>query len=391
MLNTTRYYDEFLRYASMAKEQQALCNLGTSPYEGSVPDDLMCKVTLYDVVERKYAGFSQIINDCFYGWTMDHPYWSKMVSGDVTQERLLVAKRWTGTRDVFDLADWLYLFILHRVTGSAINYAKQPSGYHNTIIPDLYECDDIEDMVDVVKSYSKTFYTSVGYQFPKFPWKEGYKRGGDRFLVEYAPRLARDLADKLKRGASTHHLTLRDVGEFMFEWNRLNGLNAYRFQYAAVIADIADWFPDLVERDSPFYYGTNARECLNYLAVKPSGITEDQHLDLIVEMIQKDTGMVPYNSEDVACDFIRWVENYVRPGAAYDHLDRDKVWSSCRIYDHPFGRQRAMLELGLLQSFNDLSVHPSDDYVIRQKNMTPAEYKNLVAMYCDYPPNGDAR
>ena len=41
-------------------------------------DDLLENVELYDVVERKYAGFSQIVNDVFYGWTPEHPYWDKM-------------------------------------------------------------------------------------------------------------------------------------------------------------------------------------------------------------------------------------------------------------------------------------------------------------------------
>ena len=94
-----------------------------------------------------------------------------------------------------------------------------------------------------------------------------------------------------------------------------------------------------------------------------------------MERIYLDTGSVPYNAEDVGCDFIRWVENYVRPGADYDHLDRDALWSSHKIIDHPFGRQKPMLELGLIKSFNDLDVHPSDDYVLSRAGMTVSEYK----------------
>src|ERR1035437_5428641 len=65
---TTQYYDEYLRYFEMAKKQQASCNLGITPYlESNLNDDLMHNVELYDVVERKYAGFSALVNDIYYG------------------------------------------------------------------------------------------------------------------------------------------------------------------------------------------------------------------------------------------------------------------------------------------------------------------------------------
>ena len=61
-------------------------------------------------------------------------------------------------------------------------------------------------------------------------------------------------------------------------------------------------------------------------------------------------------------------------GKNYDHLDRDKIWNSSSITDHPYGRQKAMLELGLINSFNDLNNHPSDDYIIKQAGVTAEEY-----------------
>jgi hypothetical protein len=166
----------------------------------------------------------------------------------------------------------------------------------------------------------------------------------------------------------------------MFAWNKEKGLRAYRFQYAAFIADIADWFPEFVHRESPFYYGTNAIECLNYLAVKPKGFKMDQteFLDSIMTKIYEDTGGLPYNMEDCCCDFIRWIENYVKPGNDYDHLDLDKVWNSSSIKDHPFGRQKAMLDLKLVDTFNGIKNHPSDDYVIQSNQISVQEYKQKV-------------
>ena len=380
MIETTQYYDEFLRYFDLAKRQQDLCNVcDDEPYgmiahkDSGLHDDLMENVELYDVVERKYAGFSQIINDCFYGWNPSHPYWKKMEAGKCTRQREQVAKDWTGKQHFFDLPEWLYVFILHRVTGSAINYAQKPSGYYNTILFNLHQCDTIEHMVGLMKNYPVSFYTSVGYQFPQFPKPRGdYKKGGDYFLGEYVPRLARDMAKWLVKGDKKD---LREIGEFMLSWNEKNGLKRYQFQYAAVVADVADWFPQYVNRESMFYYGTNAVECISYLAKPVKKMKKELFLDAVMTKIYNDTGSIPYNAEDVCCDFIRYVENYVRPGPDYDHLDYDNLWSSCGIKDHPYGRQKYMLDLGLVKTFNGMKSHPSDDAILKQAGMTVDEYR----------------
>ena len=398
-IKTTKYYDEFIRYFNLALKQQELSNLGMVPHaESGMNDPLMEHIQLYDVVERKYAGFSQIVNDVFYGWTPDHPYWEHMQAGKIYPQREEVAKKWTGRQNIFGLEEWLYIFILHRVCGSAINYATKPSGYHNTILFHLHECNTIEEMCEVIKHHPDPFYTSVGYQFPAFPKPPQpkpaedsfvgmanfskpeyvYKRGGDYFLCEFAPRLARDMAEYLRKGGKKD---LRQLGQWMFDWNAANGLRAYRFQYAAVIADVADWYPEYINRESMFYYGTNAVECIGYLAdpVSGGGKKSEEFLDAVMTKIYEDTGSLPYNAEDVACDFIRWIENYLRPGADYNHIDMDTLWNSSSITDHPYGRQKAMLDLGLIETFNGMTAHPSDDKIIREAGLTVEEYKKMVS------------
>lgn len=383
-LQFNEYYEAFLEYYKKAERQQRLCNLGTTPYkESGVNDDLMENVELYDVVERKYAGFSQLINDCVYGWTGNHPYWKKMEAGVCTMQRQTIAQNWNGKS--FDLPAWLYLMLFHRITGSGINYAKKPSGYNNTIVPLFYQCDTIEDMVEVMKGYQKPFYTSVGYQFPQFPKPpDGWKRGGDYYLAEYAPTLIRDLVKHLQTPwMNSYQKDFRNIGEFMLDWNTEHGLKRYHFQYAAFVADVADWFPQYVHRESMFYYGSNAEQCIAYLATKPKGMNKIEFLDEVMWQAMRDTGGLPYNLEDVCCDFIRWVENYVKPGADYDHLDRDTLWSSCPIKDHPFGRQKAMLDLGLVPSFNTFTHHPTGDTVLKSNNMTTEEYKSRARAFTD--------
>ncbi len=370
-IERTRYFEDFLEYYKKAERQQELCNLGIVPHAHSgVGDSLMENVELYDVVERKYAGFSQIVHDVLYGWTPEHPYFLKMEGGYATEERMRVTRLWTGKQ--LEEADWIYLFLLHRVTGSAINYAKIPSGYHNTLLFHLHECDNIEEMTQVVRTHDKPFYTSVGYQFPAFPKPaEGYKRGGDYYLCEFAPELARSFTNWVRTGKPKK---FREMGDWLFDWNVRHGLRKYKFQYAAFIADIADWFPEYVDRESFFYYGTNAIECISYLAKPKQKMPKEAFLDEVMSEIYRETGSLPYNAEDVCCDYIRYVENYIKPGLHYDHLDRDVIWNSSSITDHPFGRQKAMLELGLIDSFNALNSHPSDDYVLSYAGIDRDEY-----------------
>lgn len=376
----TPYYDEFLRYHDMAKKQQDLCNLGSAPYEGSVPDPLMENVELYDVVERKYAGFSQIVHDVYYGWTPEHPYWDKMKVGNVSRQREMIAKDWTGKS--IGLEEFLYILIIHRVTGSGINYAVKPSGYHNSILMHLHQChngDDVilmDKMVDFIKHYPSTFMTSVGYQFPKFPKSPSpeYRIGGIYYLCEYAPKLARDMALVLKTAG--RKLTFRELGEWMLNWNVEHGLSRYVFQYAAVIADVADWLPQYVDHTSMFYYGTNAVNCLSFMGKSKTYRGQDL-LDAIMEKAAKDTGGFPYNVEDVMCDTIRYVENYCRPGDAYGHLDLDKVFNTSKII-HPYGRQKAMLDMGLVDTFNGMKNHPTGDAIISKHGLKPDEYIQRV-------------
>ena len=371
----TEYYEEFLRYYDLAKQQQKLCNLGNIKHkESNVGDDLMENVELYDVVERKYAGFSQIVNDIFYQKTDQHPYIDKIKNNTASQQRMQIVNNWNGVNH--DLVTWLYIFLLHRLTGSAINYGQKPSGYHNTLLFDMHACRDIQDIKELVRTTTRTFYTSIGYQFPRFPKPiEGYKRGGDYFLCEYADKLAEDVANFIEQ---KKNVDFRDLGEFMFKWNNDRGLVKYKFQYAAFLADIADWFPKYINKRSHFYYGSNAVECISYLAKTEKRINKLQFLDSIMDRIYEDTKAFPYNAEDVCCDFIRWVENYIKPGSDYEHLDRDKVWSSCRIKDHPKGRQKHMLKLKLVDSFNNMSDHPSDYKVLDMNNMTVQDYKKSI-------------
>jgi hypothetical protein len=109
----------------------------------------------------------------------------------------------------------------------------------------------------------------------------------------------------------------------------------------------------------------------------------EEFLDAVMEKACKDTGSVPYDCEDVCCDYIRYVENYLRPGDAYSHVDRDKIFNSSKLI-HPFGRQLHKLKLGLIETFNIPRETFAGDYVIKKAGLTPAQYVKMVKAHPDY-------
>jgi len=363
MFDRELYYEEFLRYTEMATVQQYECNLGTIPHDvGTVTDPLMRNVTLYDVVNRKYAGFGQLLQDMWHGGSSSHPYRDKL-----HPIRKPVAESFTGVCDYWALEEWMYAFIIHRMTGSAIDYKLQYAGYGPTILPKLHPAKNLDDMVEIMRRELPITkcYTSVGYQFAAGPKCPEGGRATDNYLLNYAPPMVRGLGRHLLDAKSRY--SFRELGDWMSKWNVENGLRVYHFQHAAFLADIADFFPELVAVESPFFYGTNAKECLSYFT---GGKKSLKALDEVVLRACDDTGGLPYDVEDIFCDFIRYVENYVRPGDHYDHLDRDILFNHSKIDKHPYGRQRWMLDLGLIHSFNTLPKHPSDDFVIGRKGLT---------------------
>ena len=100
-------------------------------------------------------------------------------------------------------------------------------------------------------------------------------------------------------------------------------------------------------------------------------IFENKNEDAINPDVDDDN---PRKLKDYPKSFIKGLED--RYGKV--NLDRDLIWSSCVIKDHPSGRQKAMLDLGLVESFNTLNYHPSDLKVLESNNLTIDKYKNMV-------------
>lgn len=333
------YFEDFLLYAAKAKLVQNKCNLGGAPYIGSCGDDLIENVTIYDTVERKHAGFQNMIQDLwfadnapkYYKWNADHK--------SRNQSYRHLHETWTRR-------EWLFVFLTHRITGSGASF-EIDHGYRNTILPELAKLKTAPEMVAWIKEYSGVMYTSIGNQIPAFPKpRDGYKTGGKVYFGEYALQLVDDVWDFIDDvNSDNRKVCIREIVDFMCAWNRQRGMKAFHFQYTATAADLADYYTDIVEEASHMYYGKNAQEAMDLFASKTGRINKAQFYDVVMEEAKIKTGGYPKDLEDVMCDYIRFVENYIPDNRekTYAALDRTKIWNTSIIKDHPKGRQKWML------------------------------------------------
>ena len=334
-ITLTPYFDDFIRYYEMAKKLQINCNLGGQQFVGQVGDDLMEQVHIYDTVERQHAGFQNMLQDLWYAAQAPKYYkWDAAHQKRNSSYGLQHAK--------WDRVEWLFVFLLHRITGSGASF-EADHGYRNTILPQIAELENIDEMVILIKHYEKAMFTSIGNQIPMFPKPRGtYSKGGKLFMCEYMPQLARDTWRFISEINMYRKVTIREIVDFMCEWNRTRGMKRFHFQYTATAADLADYYPEFVEADSHMYYGKNAKESMDMMATKNGRYKKDLFYDYVMEEAQLQTKGYPRDLEDVMCDYIRYVENYIPDSKqkTYGHLDRTKIWNSSLIMNHPKGRQK---------------------------------------------------
>ncbi len=74
--------------------------------------------------------------------------------------------------------------------------------------------------------------------------------------------------------------------------------------------------------------------------------------------------LIPKNASTAISAYCSWTPT------DYKHINMDTLWNSSTIIDHPFGRQKAMLDLGLVETFYGMKHHPSDDKIIAEAGVT---------------------
>ena len=292
-------------YYPRAKYLQLECNWGNKPYDhpevrSQVNDDLMQSIEIYDCYQRRAAGFSNVLEDLRF--CSNTPKWHHQ-SDDRRQKVLMYDTA------AWDLRTWFFVYLVHRITGSGASFTRD-HGYRNNIVQHWGHLRDPQDMLEdlnYVKALGKPVFTSIGNQ-PPAP-RKGVSNV-DFINNELLP-LVDNLIEWLNIGPKKTH---KQVVDFLNEYNVREGHRRFNFVYSAFSYDLGDYHKDLVDDMSHGYFGNNAIRCMKMVS---SGYTTDEFMDIFCAK----AGGAPRDNEDVLCDGVRFMQNYVpRSDDTYAHI-----------------------------------------------------------------------
>ena len=378
------YYDNCIKFLEQAFWYEMNCNVGTkSPDEAPFKDDLMKSATMYWAVNRRHTSWCGLLYDVAFP---DKLPWKHNLSEK--QKRILAETYKTNHYKTWTMKEYLFIFFVHRLTGSAMDYSLDAYGYGNSVLPYLAGSKDIDEMFTRFKAYPLPKYTSKGYQiaaFPKIPEskKSEYRLAGDHFICELLPELIDDMLDLFDKNHGKL-FTQRELVNYMLDWNTSRGFKRFKFPYNNVVSDIAMLVPGYVDEFSLVDLGPNAKEAFDIIIDFSDNPNKKAREQLYDELLMKIATELSFKAsmvsvEDSVCVFVHWIENHIdiTKHGHYKHLDLDKVFSNHTIVDYPRGRQAPMLELGVIDTFNGAGV-VTGLKVLDRAGMTEDEYKRLV-------------
>lgn len=317
----TEFFKDFCNYYEKASHLQQR-NIGK--YMGmAINDPLMENVTIYDTVNRRYAGFSKVLED---------------IHGVRTRKDLVRLKDYS---QMLSSEEFQFLHLLHRFTGSGASFqptylqdgSRNPNehGYYNSIIErvaDVMVMDGIEGARDVIVRNTKPMVTSVGNQPPslKNPDPSRYRLAQQYYFDQIAESFIKDYLTFLINNeyANNRPTGIKEAVDFCCEWHKSRGFKQWHFVLTAFVMDTAEYYPELVDPTSHCYYGANCIRGFDLMFAKePSDPKKkDQWYESCMSELCRVTGGRPYDVEDVVCDVIRyWVEHIPK---GYDHLTENE-------------------------------------------------------------------
>ena len=280
-------------YYPRAKWLQEECNWGNKSYTGeeankAVNDPLMQNIEIYDCYTRNAAGFSNVLQDLKFG--SETPKWHVQ-----DKERQHIS---ASNNDIqWDLKTWLFVFMVHRITGSGASF-QDDHGYRNNVVQYFGKHKTIQEMIEhmvKIKSLKKPLFTSIGNQ-PPSP-RKGVSNLD--FMAYELPALIDMFVDWLLIKKRGH----KEVVDYLNSYNISVGHRRFNFAYAAFSMDISDYYPELVDEYSHAYLGNNAIRCMKLMS---KGYKADDFMDILANK----TGGKPKDLEDVLCDNVRFLQNY---------------------------------------------------------------------------------
>ncbi len=279
--------EDFKDYYKKAKMMQELKFEGISWTEDAVRDDLVWNVPIYDVVNRRFAAFSSLLEAV------------KLKDEDPKNNGIY----FKSLEDRLTDDNFIKLCYLFRLCGSGINYKPKldsPFGTHG--FGNFWVIDELRKGFSFAEDWiisipDNKFCDVKGYLLPMI------KGGLNKFIKNESMSLVNSLMADIK--SKDRKVGIKYVVDKGNEWLINKGYKRQNFVLTAFAMDLAEYYPELVDRDSDVYVGSNAKKCLKLIL---PGVKTDEALRYLCEI----TGGTskPYDMEDVACDFIRYIENF---------------------------------------------------------------------------------
>ena len=323
----TEFFNDFISYYDKAKQLQERNLLLHDRLTG---DPLMDSVTIYDTVNRRFAGFSKVLED---------------IHGVRQRKDLVRLKNYT---EVLSSSEFHFLHLLHRFTGSGASFqptflqdgTRNPNehGYYNSIVERVAEVmalDSFEGARDVIVKNTKPMVTSVGNQPPSL--KNGdpskYRLAQQYYFDNFAESFVKDYMTFLMNNEYENNKStgIKEAVDFSCLWHKSRGFKQWHFVLTAFVMDTAEYYPELVDPKSHCYYGANCIRGFDLMFTKEKSDPRNkaEYQELCMTELCKVTGGNPYDVEDVVCDVIRYWAEYIPKG--YDHLTAEQRLNSSTL------------------------------------------------------------
>lgn len=329
----TPYFFEALDYAKKARRLQTASLAGKKVPK--VGDPLMEAIPIYNTVERRYAGFSNVPELLWYG----HNAPKFVLEGSSSNVRKPVGLRPWRQRDMFhpqNIDAWLFITLAHRITGSGASFEADHGFRNNRIIEMAMAHDTAEGMGSYLRYHPNPIFTSIGNQIPPFP-----PMGGREYLHKVAPELCMMMAGALIvwKTQRLDPMPIKTAVDMALRFQKALGSKQFKFVITAWVMDMAEYLPHLVDPQSDCYHGKNAIESINICFERTPGMKLQDWYDACTRLFADVTGTKPMDVEDASpgCDLVRWIENYV-PKKGFEHVIEKGIFNGSSL-TWPHGRQ----------------------------------------------------
>lgn len=325
-LMPTSYFFEALDYVRKARILQDASIAGR--IVPKVGDPLMEAIPIYNTVRRRYAGFSNVPEFLWYGDKAPKRYLHSHLGRETPYRPWRQESKMPG-----GLVDWLYVTLVHRVTGSGASF-EADHGFRNNRVLEMASMKHLRYMKDFIADYDGPIFTSIGNQIPPFP-----KCGGREYLRTIAPEFVNMMYAAMLTWANQHKdpMPIKTAVDMALKFHKALGCKQFKFVITAWVMDMAEYLPKYVDPNSDCYHGKNAMEAIEICF--DVNMKKQELYDKATRLFADISGTYPMDVEDASpgCDLVRWIENYV-PKKGFEHVIENDIYNGSNL-TWPHGRQ----------------------------------------------------